>query len=171
MIEPRMRINKIKFGKFIAARREQVKGVETQEQLAEKLHVSTGYIGKLEIGGGLPSFELFIDLADALQMTPGELMMVLAEREEPIRAYQLDNWFYDRIKSMLSEYEQTLNRPGAISPMPVYRLEEVNENDLANQKRSDTLALEEFKKRGQGKDKDKDNTPSNVESEKPPEQI
>jgi len=106
MIETRMRINKIQFGRFIASRREFIKEVETQELLADKLHVSTGYIGKLEAGGGLPSFELFIDLADALLMTPGELMMVMAGREgeEPLMFEPRDKETLDNIIKLVLDY-------------------------------------------------------------------
>lgn len=125
MIESRMRVDKKKFGKFIASRREIVQGIETQELLAKRLNVSVGYMGKLESGGGLPSFELFIDLADALQMTPGELMMVLAEREDTSGPFQeMNAWLFDRISTTLAEYARLMQpspdfaQPGAVTPVP-----------------------------------------------------
>jgi DNA-binding XRE family transcriptional regulator len=113
MIEARMKIDKLKFGKFVARRRKALPDALTQDMLAKKLHVGTSAVGKIEAGETLPSFELFIDLADALQMTPGDLMMVLAERDEPDRKYlEMNDWLYDKLINLVTEYEG-INTPGA----------------------------------------------------------
>jgi transcriptional regulator with XRE-family HTH domain len=102
-----MKVNKIKFGKFIAERREKIEEVRTQELLADRLNISTGYMGKLETGGGLPSFELFIDLADALLMSPAELIMVMAEREPDNRNYmEMNDWLFGRLLKLMEDYEE-----------------------------------------------------------------
>jgi transcriptional regulator with XRE-family HTH domain len=112
MIESRMRVDKKKFGKFIASRREIIPGIETQELLAKKINVSVGYMGKLESGGGLPSFDLFIDLADALQLTPGELMMVMAERTDSNNHFQeMNSWLFERIAEVLAAYQTLISPP------------------------------------------------------------
>lgn len=71
-------IDKKRFGKFIAHRRNSIPGVKTQLKLAEKLEVSNATIGKIETGDRLPSFELLLDLALALEMTPGALVDEMA---------------------------------------------------------------------------------------------
>jgi DNA-binding XRE family transcriptional regulator len=113
MIEARMKIDKLKFGKFVASRRKALTDALTQDMLAKKLHVGTSAIGKIEAGETLPSFELFIDLAEALQMTPGDLMMVLAEKEPPGRRYlEMNDWLYDKLINLVTEYEGIIT-PGA----------------------------------------------------------
>lgn len=144
MIEARMRLDRIKFGKFIAARREAVKGLETQEQLAKKLHVSIGYIGKLESGGGLPSFDVFVDLADVLMMTPGELMMVLAEREEPNKTYmEMNDWLYEQLVKLLADYQAITN----FQPPPPYNLINKTPKMLAKEDEAARLADEQNKEK------------------------
>lgn len=46
----------------------------TQEQLAEKLSISTSYLGKIEIGSRTPSIDLLLDLADQFSVTVDELL-------------------------------------------------------------------------------------------------
>ena len=46
----------------------------TQEQLAEKLNISTSYLGKIEIGSRTPSIDLLLDLADQFGVTVDELL-------------------------------------------------------------------------------------------------
>jgi transcriptional regulator with XRE-family HTH domain len=154
MIETRMRLDKKKFGKFIATRRESIKGIETQELLAEKIHVTSGYIGKLEAGGGLPSFELFVDLADALLMTPGELMMELAEREDPGRNYmEMNDWLFERLKTLINEYQlkvSNIHHPPLHNPIPT------GPTQLAEVAEADRLAYG---------DNDKGNTTENINQE------
>jgi transcriptional regulator with XRE-family HTH domain len=72
-----MQIDKEKFGKFIKYARK-ANGYGSMTKLAEALNVDQSTIGKIETGERLPSFELFIDLALKLKMTPGQLMDELA---------------------------------------------------------------------------------------------
>ena len=47
----------------------------TQEQLAEKMNVSTNYIGRLERGQHSPSFDKIEKIANALGIEPFELFI------------------------------------------------------------------------------------------------
>lgn len=132
MIEARMKIDKRKFGKFVASRRKALPDALTQDMLAKNLHVGTSAIGKIEAGETLPSFELFIDLADALQMTPGALMMVLAEREPDNRNYmEMNDWFYVKLVNLIKEYELL------ITTEPVNKTQLTPEQARAKQDRRD----------------------------------
>ena len=62
----------IKFGKFISSLRNE-KGL-TQDELAEKLHVSSGkIISKWENGNALPDFEIIMQLSKELDISLYEL--------------------------------------------------------------------------------------------------
>ena len=117
----RMKINKVKFGEFVAKRRAALPRISTQAKLAEKLSVAGGTIGKIENGERLPSFELFIDLADALLMTPGELIMVLAEREPGGKSYmEMNDWLFERLVKVMEDYQKVseayYGKPGGELP-------------------------------------------------------
>jgi transcriptional regulator with XRE-family HTH domain len=119
MIESRMNIDKIKFGKFIAGRRKVLSVPLTQKSLAEILHVGTSAIGKIEAGETLPSFELFVDLADALLMTPGELMMVMAERDSGKNNYmEMSDWLINRLENLVNEYHELTEPPATATTKP-----------------------------------------------------
>jgi transcriptional regulator with XRE-family HTH domain len=127
MIMSRMRIDKESFGKFIAERREKIKGVHTQVLLAQRLNVSKGTIGKIETGERLPSLELLIDLADALLMTPGELIMVLAKREPGDKNYmEMNDWVYEQIAQIMLDYEKRRD-PIGLPPLRIRPRFEPNE--------------------------------------------
>ena len=50
----------------------------TQEQLAEKLHISISHLAKIEIGRNAPSIDLLLEMAEFFGVTVDEL---LAERD------------------------------------------------------------------------------------------
>jgi transcriptional regulator with XRE-family HTH domain len=107
MIDTRMKINKARFGKFIAERREVIYGPQSQSLLADKLHIAGPTMTNIEGGKRMPSFDLFIDLADKLQMTPGELIMIMAEREPPKAGYmEMNDWLYERLLRIIKEYQE-----------------------------------------------------------------
>ena len=56
------------------ARRE--KGI-TQERLAEKANLSTTYIGRLERGEKTPSIDTLVTLAEALEVSPLDILIDL----------------------------------------------------------------------------------------------
>lgn len=107
----RMKIDTAKFGDFIAKRREKIYGKQSQLLLAEKLHIAGPTLTNIENGKRMPSFGLFIDLADALQMSPGELMMVMAERAPENKNYmEMNDWLFEKVSQVLKEY-QILSNP------------------------------------------------------------
>jgi transcriptional regulator with XRE-family HTH domain len=112
MIDMRMKIDTAKFGDFIAKRRETIYGKQSQILLAEKLHIAGPTLTNIESGKRMPSFGLFIALADALLMTPGELMMVMAEREDP---EQFDNREGELLANIIALVNDYLNRPAVKS--------------------------------------------------------
>lgn len=54
----------------------------SQAQLAEAVDVTPNYLGNLERGEALPTVQTLVDLAEALQATPGELLGGGPERDE-----------------------------------------------------------------------------------------
>ncbi len=52
----------------------------SQDQLADRMDVSTPYISMLESGKRYPSIEMLIRIALALQVRPGEMLDKIAER-------------------------------------------------------------------------------------------
>ncbi|MEW5817141.1 MAG: helix-turn-helix transcriptional regulator [Spirochaetota bacterium] len=67
----------------------------SQMKLAEFCHVSTSFIGEIEIGRKYPSAETLQKLADALGLKPYELF------------YEQVNWeVHDKRESILSLYEE-----------------------------------------------------------------
>jgi DNA-binding XRE family transcriptional regulator len=116
MIMSRMRIDKESFGKFIAERREKIKGVHTQVLLAQRLNVSKGTIGKIETGERLPSLELLI-----------ELIMVLAKREPGDKNYmEMNDWVYEQIAQIMLDYEKRRD-PIGLPPLRIRPRFEPNE--------------------------------------------
>ncbi len=51
----------------------------SQQELADSLGVSKGFISALEGGRSVPSLDRFLQIADALQVHPGTLMTALVE--------------------------------------------------------------------------------------------
>ena len=47
---------------------------QTQEQLAEKLNISTSYLGKIELGRRTPSIDLLLDMAEQFGVTVDVLL-------------------------------------------------------------------------------------------------
>ena len=52
----------------------------SQEQLADRMDVSTPYISMLESGKRYPSIETLVRIALALEVRPGEMLDRIAER-------------------------------------------------------------------------------------------
>ena len=67
-----MNINQTDMGQFIAARRAEL-GL-TQQQLADRLHVTNKAVSKWETGRGLPDIQMLEPLSAALEVTAAELL-------------------------------------------------------------------------------------------------
>lgn len=52
----------------------------SQDQLADRMDMSTPYISMLESGKRYPSIEMLIRIAIALEVRPGDLLNKIAER-------------------------------------------------------------------------------------------
>lgn len=65
----------MKLGQFICLRRKHL-GM-TQEQLAEKIHVSKSAVAKWESGGGIPDRDNLYRLADVLGVTVNDLHKII----------------------------------------------------------------------------------------------
>lgn len=57
----------------------QEKGL-SQEGLADRMDVSASYISMLESGKRYPSIEMLIRIAHALEISPGDMLNLIAER-------------------------------------------------------------------------------------------
>jgi transcriptional regulator with XRE-family HTH domain len=132
MINMRMKIDTIKFGEFIAERRTKIYGRQSQNFLAEKLSIAGSTMNNIENGKRGLSFGLFVDLADALQMTPGELMMVMAGREQKTVGYmELNNWLFEKLIRLIREYQElTKMTPEEIAKINARMKAEAEEIDL-----------------------------------------
>jgi len=51
----------------------------TQEQMAERMGVSVGFFGMMEVGRRWPNIDMLFRIAKALAVRPGELMDALEE--------------------------------------------------------------------------------------------
>jgi len=58
----------------------------TQEEVGERMGVSNAYISDLERGVKYPSINTLIRIAKALDVRPGELLNVISDREDAVRA-------------------------------------------------------------------------------------
>lgn len=60
----------------------------TQEQLAEKLHISISHLAKIEIGRNAPSVDLVLEMAEFFGVTVDELLRgdTATERKLPVSA-------------------------------------------------------------------------------------
>lgn len=63
----------VEIGKRIAARRKAM-GI-TQYELAEKLEISNNHLSSVETGAAKPSLDLFIQICEALEITPNHLIL------------------------------------------------------------------------------------------------
>jgi transcriptional regulator with XRE-family HTH domain len=51
----------------------------TQEQMAERMGVSVGFFGMMEVGRRWPNIDMLFRIAEALGVRPGELIAALEE--------------------------------------------------------------------------------------------
>lgn len=63
----------------------------SQDQVAERLDIARSYISYMESGQRYPSLEMFIAVAQALGVRPGEMMDRIAARIDSGRASPLVN--------------------------------------------------------------------------------
>ena len=49
----------------------------TQEQMAERMGVSVGFFGMMEVGRRWPNIDMLFRIAEALGVTPGEMLDAL----------------------------------------------------------------------------------------------
>ena len=99
-------MNQANIGKFIAKKRNELK--ITQEQLAEKLTVSTKTILKWENGKCLPDYSVIKMLCNELGITITELMDGEEQEENSIRLYDEEDTV-DLLKC-INEAEKQKNR-------------------------------------------------------------
>lgn len=76
-----MKLDYTEIGKRIARRRKKLK--LTQEFLAELIDVTPQYISHIERARSIPSTEVIMRLANALQTTPDEFLVGTARFEDP----------------------------------------------------------------------------------------
>ena len=62
----------------------------TQAKVAERLDVSETYISNLEHGRVYPSIGMFVRIAEALEVRPGELLDAIVEHEKTMQATAAD---------------------------------------------------------------------------------
>lgn len=55
----------------------------SQQELADSIGVSKGFISALEGGRSVPSLDRLVQIADALQVRPGELVDAMVKDSEP----------------------------------------------------------------------------------------
>ena len=76
-------INDYEIGKRIQDYRKSRK--LTQKALAEKIGVSTNFIGLIEKGIKRPSFKTFVDIVDVLQASPGVIIFGESYKDPSIK--------------------------------------------------------------------------------------
>jgi len=54
----------------------------TQEQMAERMNVSVGFFGMMEVGRRWPNIDMLLRIAKALSIRPGELADAVLEEAE-----------------------------------------------------------------------------------------
>lgn len=79
-----MEISLKKIGSRIRARRKELD--LSQENLAEKCGCSSVFISHVELGRSAPSFHLFLDICNALEITPDALLLDVPELYNRSRA-------------------------------------------------------------------------------------
>ena len=79
-----MKTNRKKLaGVGVALREFRQKAELSQDELADRMDVSTPYISMLESGKRYPSIETLIRIALALKVSPGDILNRIAERYTP----------------------------------------------------------------------------------------
>jgi transcriptional regulator with XRE-family HTH domain len=54
----------------------------TQEEMAEKMNVSVGFLGMMEVGRRWPNIDMLFRIASALGVRPGELIDALEKESQ-----------------------------------------------------------------------------------------
>ena len=75
----------------------------SQEQLAEKVGISTTHISHIETGNSIPSLQVFVDILNVLECSADQLLCLEVEKARP----QFDSWLKD-IFSDCTEKERKL---------------------------------------------------------------
>lgn len=83
-------------GKHIRERRKEKK--YTLEQLAEKLDVSTTFIGQIERAKGIPSLETLVKIANALEISTDSLLF------GDLNTKSGDNHFVQKVKELTEHF-------------------------------------------------------------------
>ena len=81
-------------------REERKKKKYTLEQLAEKLDVSTTFIGQIERAKGVPSLETFVKIANALEISTDSLLF------GDLTANSGNDYFIEKIMKMTEAFTQ-----------------------------------------------------------------
>ena len=100
----------VKMGRFLAAKRKEAK--MTQQQLAERLHVSFQAVSKWESGATYPSLETLHDLAVALHVSADDILAGGHKAGEALSYSKagVDIAYTDSIKQAMTGYLQTPDR-------------------------------------------------------------
>ena len=100
----------VKMGRFLAAKRKEAK--MTQQQLAERLHVSFQAVSKWESGATYPSLETLHDLAVALHVSADDILAGGHKAGEALSYSKagVDIAYTDSIKQAMAGYLQTPDR-------------------------------------------------------------
>jgi transcriptional regulator with XRE-family HTH domain len=75
-------MNMKRLGEAIRNRRLELK--LTQEELAQKVTITQGYLTRLETGRQLPSHDLLIDIASELRVKSGDLFQLLDDKQDGV---------------------------------------------------------------------------------------
>lgn len=81
----------------------------TQEQLAEKLHISASYMGHIERGTRVPSLETLVMLCNELSVTPDFLLSASLRNFDRAMPEALDADERRKLRDLLSFAQQTIH--------------------------------------------------------------
>ena len=65
----------------------------SQENLAERVNISTTHMSHIETGNGVPSLQTLVDIINALECSADELLCIDVEKARPF----LDNWLSELV--------------------------------------------------------------------------
>lgn len=95
-------------GQFICTRRKHLN--MTQEQLADKIHVSKSAVAKWESCGGIPDRDNLYRLAEALGVTVNDLHKIINSKKHSTVDMKVN--ITPEIIDILESYGYTIIRPG-----------------------------------------------------------
>lgn len=81
----------------------------TQEQLAEKLHISASYMGHIERGTRVPSLETLVMICNELSVTPNFLLSASLRTFDRAMPEALNEIEREKVRELLTFAQQTVN--------------------------------------------------------------